>query len=98
MTDAVRRKSEHLDIVLKGGVTSSAAGSGLDAVRFEHVALPELVAAHPALGEEAAALCAPGQAVHRRSSPGAGGPVQVAKQLAKFQKQLDTTLTRLQDA
>jgi len=63
-----------------------------------NIALPELVAAHPALGEEAAALCAPGQAVQRRSSPGAGGPVQVAKQLAKFQKQLDTTVTRLQDA
>ena len=63
-----------------------------------NVSLPELVAAHPSLGEEAAGLCAPGQAVLRRTSPGAGGPVQVAKQLAKFQKQLETTLTRLQDA
>jgi hypothetical protein len=63
-----------------------------------NVSLPELVAAHPSLGEEAAGLCAPGQAVLRRSSPGAGGPEQVAKQLAKFQKQLDTTLTRLQDS
>jgi len=63
-----------------------------------NVSLPELVAAHPSLGEEAASLCAPGQAVLRRSSPGAGGPEQVAKQLAKFQKQLDTTVTRLQDA
>ncbi|MEZ5261497.1 MAG: argininosuccinate lyase [Acidimicrobiales bacterium] len=63
-----------------------------------NVGLPELVAAHPALGDAAAALCAPGQAVQRRTSPGAGGPEQVAKQLAKFQKQLDATLTRLQDA
>ncbi len=63
-----------------------------------NVGLPELVAAHPLLGEEAAALCAPGQAVQRRSSPGAGGPEQVAKQLVKFQKQLDTSMTRLQDA
>ena len=53
---------------------------------------------HPALGDAAAALCAPGQAVQRRTSPGAGGPEQVAKQLAKFQKQLDATLTRLPDA
>lgn len=42
MSDGIRRKSEHLDIVLKGGVTSSGAGTGLDAVRFEHCALPEI--------------------------------------------------------
>ncbi len=63
-----------------------------------NVGLPELVAAHPALGDAAAALCAPGQAVQRRSSPGAGGPEQVAKQMAKFEKQLDATLTRIQDS
>jgi argininosuccinate lyase len=62
-----------------------------------NVGLPELVAAHPSLGEEAAALCAPGQAVQRRTSPGAGGPEQVGRQLTKFQKQLDATMIRLQD-
>ncbi|MDH4145560.1 MAG: argininosuccinate lyase, partial [Acidimicrobiia bacterium] len=37
------------------------------------VSLVELVAAHPELGEAAAALMAPGVAVGRRSSPGASG-------------------------
>jgi argininosuccinate lyase len=60
-----------------------------------NVSLPELVAAHPALGEAAAALCAPGVVVARRTSPGAGGPVEVAKQLQRYQVQLDATQTRL---
>lgn len=46
MNDGIRRKSEHLDIVLRGDGAPAGAGNGLDAVRFEHVALPEL-----ALGE-----------------------------------------------
>ncbi|MFN0029277.1 MAG: argininosuccinate lyase [Acidimicrobiales bacterium] len=61
-----------------------------------NVSLPELVAAHPALGEAAAALCAPGQAILRRTSPGAGGPVQVAKQMLTFQKKLEGLESRLQ--
>ncbi len=62
-----------------------------------NVSLPELVAAHPALGEDAAALCAPGVAVTRRTTRGAGGPVEVAKQLQTFQKQLEVTLGRLDE-
>jgi argininosuccinate lyase len=60
-----------------------------------NVSLPELVAAHPALGEGAAALCASGVVVSRRTSPGAGGPVEVAKQLQRYQVQLDATRSRL---
>lgn len=37
-----RRKSDHLDIVLDPRLTFRRASSGLEAVRFEHVALPEL--------------------------------------------------------
>jgi argininosuccinate lyase len=62
-----------------------------------NIALPELVAAHPALGEEAAGLCAPGVAVTRRTTRGAGGPVEVAKQLQKFQQQLETQAGRLRE-
>ena len=36
-----KRKSEHIEIVLKGDVRSRTE-TGLDCVRFAHVALPEL--------------------------------------------------------
>ena len=45
MTDAVTRKSQHLDIVLRGEVGARDVTTGLDAVRFEHVALPEMALA-----------------------------------------------------
>ena len=50
--------------------------------------LAELVAADPQLGPEAATLVAPGVAVTRRSSPGAGGPAALERQLAAFADQL----------
>lgn len=42
MADIGTRKSEHLDIVLAGGVQAAAGIAGFDRVRFEHVAAPEL--------------------------------------------------------
>lgn len=42
MTDAVTRKSQHLDIVLRGEAGADRVTTGLEHVRFEHVALPEL--------------------------------------------------------
>lgn len=42
MTDAVTRKSQHLDIVLRGDVGARGVTTGLEAIRFEHVALPEM--------------------------------------------------------
>lgn len=62
-----------------------------------NIDLTELVAAHPALGDEAAALCAPGVAVTRRTTRGAGGPVEVARQLQKFQQQLESQSGRLRE-
>lgn len=41
MSDMVQRKAEHLDVVLTQNVTTSQ-GTGFDAVRFEHMALPEM--------------------------------------------------------
>lgn len=41
MSDMLRRKTEHLNVVLAKNV-STAKGTGFDAIHFEHVALPEL--------------------------------------------------------
>jgi argininosuccinate lyase len=51
--------------------------------------LRELVAAHPALGPEAAALVAPGVSVTRRTTAGGAGPAAVAVQLERFRTALD---------
>ena len=51
-------------------------------------ALRDLVAAHPALGPEAAALVAPGVSVRRRTTPGGAGPVPVAVQRERFRAHL----------
>ncbi len=51
-------------------------------------ALRDLVAAHPALGPEAAALLEPGVAVTRRTTPGGAGPAAVAVQLDRFRARL----------
>lgn len=50
--------------------------------------LSQLVAAHPDLGPEAAALVAPGVAVQRRTTPGGAGPAAVAVQLGRFRTRL----------
>lgn len=42
MSDIVTRKDEHLNIVLSGAAAGAPGATGFDAVRFEHVALPEL--------------------------------------------------------
>ena len=52
-------------------------------------ALRDLVAAHPALGAEAAALVAPGVSVRRRTTPGGAGPAPVAVQRDRFAARLD---------
>jgi len=50
--------------------------------------LRELVANHPRLGAEPAALVGPGVSVTRRTSPGGAGPVPVAVQLQHFTETL----------
>jgi len=42
MSDLLRRKDEHLDIVLGGNVAAIGKRAGFDSVAFEHCALPEL--------------------------------------------------------
>ena len=60
-----------------------------------NVELAELVAAHPALGTEAAGLLAPGVAVSRRTSPGGAGKAPVAVQMQRFAQHLQATEGRL---
>ncbi len=60
--------------------------------------LAELVAAHPALGDEAAALIGEGIGVRRRTSPGAGGPEPVAAQVEAFRARLDADDARVRAA
>jgi argininosuccinate lyase len=57
--------------------------------------LSDLVAAHPDLGEEAAALVAPGVSVRRRTTPGGAGPGPVAVQLANFKLRLAAEQARV---
>jgi argininosuccinate lyase len=62
-----------------------------------HVPLVELVVAHPALGEDAVPLLAPGTAVGRRTTAGGAGPAPVAAQLDRFVARLtidDERITR----
>lgn len=40
--DISRRKSEHVDIVMQGGVASRKISTGFERLQFEHCALPEL--------------------------------------------------------
>lgn len=42
MADIVSRKEDHLNIVLSGTAAGRPGSTGLDGVRFEHVALPEI--------------------------------------------------------
>ncbi|CAN5758463.1 hypothetical protein BH20ACT1_BH20ACT1_13860 [soil metagenome] len=57
--------------------------------------LTRLVAEHPDLGPEAAALLAPGVAVTRRTTPGGAGPGPVAVQIERFQSRLADDRQRL---
>jgi argininosuccinate lyase len=61
------------------------------------VPLGELVASHPALGQEALALLEPGVAVTRRTTPGGAGPAPVAEQLKRFSHRLAADAARLDD-
>jgi argininosuccinate lyase len=57
--------------------------------------LADLVAVHPHLGAEAAALVAPGVSVRRRTTPGGAGPGPVAVQLANFKLRLAADQARV---
>jgi argininosuccinate lyase len=58
-------------------------------------ALPDLVAAAPDLGPEAAERLAPGEAVRHRTTAGGGGPGPVAVQLERYRQSLEADRARL---
>ena len=57
--------------------------------------LADLVAQHPNLGSDAAALVAPGVSVRRRTTPGGAGPGPVAVQMANFKLRLAADQARV---
>jgi len=58
--------------------------------------LRDLAAEHPQLGEEAAALIAPGVAVRMRTTHGAAGPDAVAAQLERFRSRIAEDRARVE--
>jgi argininosuccinate lyase len=52
-------------------------------------ALVDLVRVHPDLGDEAAALLAPGVSVTRRTTPGGAGPAALVSQLARYRDRME---------
>jgi argininosuccinate lyase len=60
-----------------------------------HVPLAELVAAHPELGADGAALLGSGVPVSRRRTPGGAGPDPVADELERFERRLMLDAERL---
>jgi argininosuccinate lyase len=59
------------------------------------VPLAELVAAHPALGDDALVLLEPGVAVTGRRTRGGAGPEAVAAQLGRFRARVDAAADRI---
>jgi argininosuccinate lyase len=57
--------------------------------------LADLVRAHPALGEAAVELLAPGMAVTRRTTRGGAGPEAVHRQMERFRARLDEDGARI---
>jgi argininosuccinate lyase len=57
--------------------------------------LSDLVRAHPALGEAAVGLLAPGMAVTRRTTRGGAGPEPVHRQMERFRARLDEDGARI---
>ena len=60
----------------------------------DEVALADLVAAEPRLGERGVALLAPGVPVTQRTTPGGGGPAPVAEQRRRLADQIERERTR----
>ncbi len=91
--------AEHL---VRGGTPFRAAhavvGALVRAALSGEGSLAELVASHPDLGPEAAALLRPGVPVTNRTSPGGAGPGPVAVQLERAHRRLASDRARVEAA
>jgi argininosuccinate lyase len=87
------------ELLVARGMPFRDAHAVVGALVREHlssgVALDKLVREHPALGEEGAALLAPGVSVTRRTTRGGAGPVAMADQLERFRAQLSADRQRV---
>jgi argininosuccinate lyase len=97
-TSAATDLAEHL---VRAGVPFREAHAIVGAVVREAVdgdrSLRELVAEHPRLGADAAALIAPGVPVRMRTTHGAGGHDAVAAQVERFRARLEADRGRLEE-
>jgi argininosuccinate lyase len=95
-TSAATDLAEHL---VQGGTPFREAHAIVGAIVRESldagIPMVDLVRAHPALGDEAAGLLAPGMAAARRTTPGGAGPGPVATQLERFRRQLAADVARI---
>jgi len=89
--------AEHL---VRGGTPFRQAhaivGEIVRAALEGQVAMTELVAAHPSLGEEALVYLATGVSVQNRTTRGGAGPAAVDAQLERFRHRLDTDRARIE--
>ncbi len=87
------------DFLVRAGTPFRAAhaivGELVRSALAGEASLPELVAAHPELGPEAAKVFEPGASARGRNTPGGGGPLAVATQLERFKAQLEADRARL---
>ncbi len=87
------------DFLVRAGTPFRAAhaivGELVRSALAGEASLPDLVAAHPELGPEAAKVFEPGASARGRNTPGGGGPLAVATQLERFKAQLEADRARL---
>jgi len=88
------------ELLVRRGVPFRDAHAIVGALVRQHVdgdrSLRDLAAEHPQLGEEAAALIAPGVAVRMRTTYGAAGPDAVAAQLERFRARIAADRSRIE--
>jgi argininosuccinate lyase len=96
-TSAATDLAEHL---VEGGMPFRDAHAVVGALVRESLegttTLAELVAAHEALGPDAAGLLEPGASVRRRTTRGGAGPAAVADQMERFRARLADDRQRLE--
>jgi argininosuccinate lyase len=89
------------EFLVRGGMpfreAHAVVGAHVQACLAGKGALADLVAADPALGDEAAALVAPGVGVRMRTSRGGAGPAARDEQVASYRDMLTTELKQIRD-
>jgi len=102
IAEVVAMATDLAEFLVRAGMPFRDAHGVVGALVRESVdggaSLAELVAAHPDLGPDAAALIEPGVPVTMRTTHGGAGPVAVAAQLERFRARLTADRARVQEA